>query len=66
MARYFTRRMRPKATGWVADDVYCEDGPGHVPEVSEHVAINTGLLDHNGDPIMRSPNPMGFDKDDEW
>jgi len=23
-------------------------------------ATDTGLIDHNGDPIMRAPNPMGF------
>jgi hypothetical protein len=28
--------------------------------VSEHEAADTGLLDANGDSIMRAPNPMGF------
>lgn len=32
----------------------------------EHVAVNTGLLDANGKPIMRAPNPCGFGKDGDW
>lgn len=30
------------------------------PSVSDHVATNTGLLDKDGNPIMRAPRPMGF------
>lgn len=35
-------------------------------EVSDHEAVYTGLLDSDGNAIMRVPNPMGFGKDDEW
>lgn len=31
-----------------------------VPNVSDHVATDTGLLDSKGNPIMRPPNPIGF------
>lgn len=62
MSRYF---VRPRC--WVADDdVWPADVAGHIPCVSDHDAIDTGLLDANGDTIMRAPNPMGFGKDDEW
>lgn len=33
---------------------------------SDDEATDTGLLDVNGDPIMRAPNPIGFGRDDEW
>lgn len=60
--RYFIR-----SRAWVADDdVWPADVAGHIPSVSGHSAIDTGLLDANGDTIMRAPNPMGFGKDDEW
>ena len=34
--------------------------------VDEHVATDTGLLDADGNIIWRTPNPVGFGKDDEW
>jgi len=62
MSRYFTR---PRA--WIEDDGAWESGAqSHVPTVSDHQATDTGLLDANGDAIMRAPNPCGFGKDDEW
>lgn len=56
MARYFIR-----SSGWVEDEAFLPD-PGPLPSiiVSEHEAINTGLLTAGGDTIMRAPNPMGF------
>lgn len=62
MSRYFTK---PRA--WVADDLYADDAP-MLPAltVSDHEATDTGLLDHNGDAIMRAPNPVGFGRDEEW
>ena len=30
------------------------------PTVADHEAADTGLVDQNGDPIMRAPNAMGF------
>lgn len=64
MPRYFIRASRPKADGWVADDVWSEDSGGHIPDVPEHVAVDTGLLDADGNSIMRAPNPIGFIWDD--
>ena len=61
MPRYFTKPPRTR----VGDDVW-EDAQTHLPMVSDHQAIDTGLLDLNGNAIMRAPNPIGFGKDDEW
>lgn len=63
MSRYFTRR--PYA--WVEDEE-AWDAPinDHIPTVDIWVPIDTGLLDKDGNCIMRAPNPIGFGKDDEW
>lgn len=61
MARYFSR---PRSF-FVADDVYVEPATT-IPTVSDHEAIDTGLLDADGNPIYRAPNPIGFGKDDDW
>lgn len=64
MARYFTKRACASRSD---DDGYYPVGNSwHVPTVSDHEAIDTGLLDANGDPIMRAPNPIGFGRDEEW
>jgi hypothetical protein len=34
--------------------------------VSDHEAVDTGLLDNRGDPIMRAPLPIGFGRNEEW
>ena len=63
MAQYFTKPAR----AWIEDeDAWDAPTLHHTPTVSDHVAIDTGLVDLNGDPIMRAPYPMGFGKDDEW
>lgn len=64
MPRYFSA---PRGSGWVEDEHYSPE-PGRISELSvpEHVAADTGLLDANGDSIMRAPNPMGFGRDTEW
>lgn len=64
MSRYFScpkAAIRPRA------DWYDNDGP-MIPhlEVDDHEPVDTGLLDVSGNCIMRSPNPMGFGRDDEW
>jgi len=56
--RYFSARPVPKAVkssyidGWYIHD--------HMPYVSDHVPTDTGLLDRDGNAIMRAPRPMGF------
>ncbi|MBB4642383.1 hypothetical protein [Rhizorhapis suberifaciens] len=56
MKRYFTK---PRA--WVADDLddFYQPTPSPVT-VTDHNAVDTGLVDHRGDTIMRAPNPVGF------
>lgn len=56
MPRYFTRRAQPKPKA-----EYWEDEPfrPHLI-VSDHEAVDTGLIDKNGDAIMRGLNPVGF------
>lgn len=65
MSRYFT--IKPRADLWVGD---YDDDPvsvsSFVPSVPEHIASDTGLLDVNGDRIMRAPRPIGFGKGDDW
>lgn len=64
MARYFTAR---RTRAWVADeDTWTVGLATNVPTVCDHEATDTGLLDVNGDPIMRAPNPIGFGRDEEW
>lgn len=53
MSRYFTERK----AAYTYDGNYIHD---HVPSVPEHVATDTGLLDRNGERIMRAPRPIGF------
>lgn len=62
MPRYFTRAAK------ALDDDYWPDAAPLITSltVCDHEAVDTGLLDPNGDTIMRAPNPMGFGKDDEW
>lgn len=66
MPRYFSKR--PRAEGWAGDDLFDEERGGFMPSITvdEHVATDTGLLNADGNPIMRAPNPVGFGKDDEW
>ena len=65
MSRYFTQR-KPKAL-WVEDEeAWGEESPYNLPTVCDHDAIETGLLDADGNLIMRAPYPIGFGRDDEW
>lgn len=63
MSRYYVKR--PRASLWV-DDAVDVRAPDHMPSVCDHDPIETGLLDVNGDPIMRMPRPIGFGRDDQW
>jgi len=60
MSRYITRATRTRAF-WVEDDLYDEPISHGTPEVCEHVATDTGLLDAHGNAIWRTPDPIGFD-----
>lgn len=65
MSRYFVQKRQPPLRA--SDDDWVPVGNSwHVPLVADHEAVDTGLLDANGDPIMRAPNPMGFGRDGEW
>lgn len=59
MPRYFIAR-RPAKALWVEDEAATANWSAPVPTAPEHVATDTGLLDLNGSPIMRAPNPIGF------
>jgi hypothetical protein len=53
VTRYFTR---PRA----APDGDFDDPMLPPLSVSEHVPVDTGLVDKRGDRIMRAPNRVGF------
>lgn len=61
MARYFVQRAkRPTSEYWEA-----EPFRPHL-SVCDHEPIDTGLVDLNGNPIMRAPRPVGFGRMEEW
>jgi len=51
----------PRASGWIEDETFSPD-PSNAPclTVSEHEAVDTGLVWADGSPVMRAPNPIGF------
>lgn len=61
MSRYFTRPRHVPRKSEAPHAAWYDDAP-LLPSLSvdEHVAVNTGLVDHRGDPILRAPNPIGF------
>ncbi len=64
MPRYFTAR---RTKSWVADeDTWEVPLATAIPTVCDHEATDTGIVDLNGDPIMRAPRPIGFGRDEEW
>ncbi len=63
MPRYFSQK-RPSAL-YVEDDTWIDPMLPSLT-VPEHHATDTGLLDANGDAIMRAVRPVGFGRDDEW
>ena len=63
MSRYFVRSSLPNRKAWDID----EDEPFRPNlEVSDHEAVETGLIAVTGEPIMRMPNPIGFGRGGEW
>lgn len=61
IARYVKGARRPRS--WDFDD----DEPVR-PDltVDDNVTVETGLLWPDGEPVLRSPNPIGFGRDEEW
>lgn len=57
--RYFVQRAAAKPR---SDDGYWypTGNSWHIPNVPEHQATDTGLVDLGGNAIMRAPNPIGF------
>ena len=59
MARYYSnrapKRIRADDFDWT-DDI---SRPSSL-EVCDHEVTDTGLVDKDGYPIMRAPNPIGF------
>lgn len=66
MSRYFIQRRQPPPLVRASDDWEPIGNAWHIPSVPDHEAADTGLVDANGNPIMRAPNPMGFGRDGEW
>lgn len=66
MPRYFAKR--PRSEGWAGDDLYDDERGSLQPDITvdDHVAVDTGLIDADGNSIFRAPNPIGFGRDDEW
>ena len=64
MSRYFVRPKSYKPLQ-VEDDWYHDP---MIPSITtcDHEPVDTGLLDSNGDPIMRAPRPVGFGRDGDW
>ena len=56
MARYFTKRRASD------DEDYWPDAAPLITNLTacDHEAVDTGLLDADGNTILRAPNPMGF------
>jgi len=66
MSRYFSRPATVSQKEIVRSAWWESDPLLPSLTVPDFVAIETGLLDAHGDPIMRAPNPMGFGRDGEW
>jgi hypothetical protein len=59
MNRYFS--ARPTKAFYVEDDIFVKQRDcTAAPIVPEHIATDTGLIDLNGNCIMRAANPIGF------
>lgn len=66
MSRYFTRPRSAKPL-FIETPLWDDAEPQRLHlDVPEHEAVETGLIDVRGEPIMRAPNPVGFGRDREW
>jgi hypothetical protein len=59
MSRYFTRAAKAYKP-MICEDTWYNDPLLPGVTVSDHDAIDTGLVDGRGDPILRGPESMGF------
>ncbi len=61
MPRYVTGNPKERASWW-------HDDTPMLPHltVDDHTPVDTGLVDAEGNPIYRLPNPIGFGRDHEW
>lgn len=58
---------RPISSGWIEDETFSpEPSPTPHLSVSEHEAVDTGLLWPDGAPVLRQPLPIGFGRMEEW
>ena len=66
MSRYFTRPRAGKPL--FVETPLWDDAEPHRPSitVTDHLPVDTGLVNTRGEPIMRSPRPIGFGRDGEW
>jgi hypothetical protein len=61
MARYFVRPSTNDDDDWLVSKPLIP----HL-DVPDHESTDTGLVDKNGNSIMRAPRPIGFGRDREW
>lgn len=67
MSRYVKGRSKAQSGGWVEDEHFSAEAQGFAAiEVDETIAVDTGLVWATGEPIMRTPNPVGFGRDEDW
>ena len=65
MSRYFVQRR--KSAVRASDDDWAPVGNAwNVPFAAGHQAVDTGLIDKDGNAILRLPNPIGFSREGEW
>jgi hypothetical protein len=61
LARYVRATRKPRAD-WLTDDNPL------TPDITvdDHEPVETGILWPDGEPVMRTPNPIGFGRDGDW
>lgn len=57
MAKYAIKINNLPKSGY---NSYGDYVPDVIPYVSDHNPVDTGLVDKDGNAIMRLPNPIGF------
>jgi hypothetical protein len=54
------RAIRPRASVFCEDDIRIDPHPGMSVNVHETEPVYTGLLDADGNELVRMPEPIGF------